>query len=72
MADSSGYNFKLYRYDPSLPAAIIAVVVFAILTSVHLWKVIKLHTRYFIPFTIGGVCKCCMEQPTIASIQWSH
>jgi hypothetical protein len=61
-ADSAGGNesdfkFEYYHYDPSLPTAIVSVAVFAILTSVHVWKLFRFRTFYFTAFTIGGVCK---------------
>lgn len=53
--ESAGYDFKLYRYDPSLPAAIVAVAVFAILTTVHFWRLKRAGALYFTPFLIGGI-----------------
>ena len=50
------FEFHLYRYTPSLPAAAIAVVVFVILTTVHTWRIRKAGSVYFIPFTVGGLC----------------
>ncbi|KAM0186721.1 hypothetical protein ACHAPI_011571 [Fusarium lateritium] len=58
MADTSSSNdfdFKLYRYDPSLPAAIVSVVVFAILTVLHIWRLFRVRAYYFTAFTIGGI-----------------
>jgi hypothetical protein len=70
MADSSdpGYDFALYRYTPSLPAAIVALTIFAILTSLHTWKIIRHKTLYFLPFTIGGL----FETIGYAGRIWSH
>lgn len=50
-------DFELYRYTPSLPAAIHAVIAFAILTAIHTVRLRQARATYFIPFTIGGVCK---------------
>lgn len=47
----------LYDYDPSLPAAVIAVIIFAILSAAHGWRMIKHRTWFCIPFVIGGLCK---------------
>ncbi|KAF4958096.1 hypothetical protein FGADI_2654 [Fusarium gaditjirri] len=49
-------DFKLYRYTPSLPAAIIATVIFAIISCLHIWRLSKARAWYFIPFTVGGAC----------------
>lgn len=58
MADSAeAFDFKLYRYDPSLPAAIVSVAVFAILTAAHTWRLLRVRAYYFTAFTIGGLCK---------------
>lgn len=59
MADATNpdaFDFKLYRYDPSLPAAIVSVVVFAILTVLHTWRLFRVRAYYFTAFTIGGIC----------------
>ncbi|KAI9163419.1 Protein RTM1 [Paramyrothecium foliicola] len=49
------FDFKLYRYTPSLPAAIVSVIVFAILTLVHVWRMQRARAFYFTAFTIGGL-----------------
>ncbi|QIX00040.1 hypothetical protein AMS68_005557 [Peltaster fructicola] len=48
-------KFVLYYYTPSLPAAVVSVAVFAILTVAHIWKLCKFRTFYFLPFVIGGI-----------------
>lgn len=53
--NNAGYDFKLYRYDPSLPAAIVATIIFAILTAVHFWRLRRAGAVYFTPFLIGGI-----------------
>lgn len=63
------FDFKLYRYNPSLPAAIVAVVVFAILTAYHGWLMRRWKAYYFTPFFIGGVCESQQEQETHAPPQ---
>ncbi|OAX78915.1 hypothetical protein ACJ72_06775 [Emergomyces africanus] len=49
------FDFELYRYIPSLPAAIISVVVFAILTAGHTWRLLRARAFYFTAFTVGGL-----------------
>lgn len=51
------FEFKLYRYTPSLGAAILFLVLFALITLYHLYQVIRLRSWYFLVFVIGGVCK---------------
>ncbi|RGP62620.1 hypothetical protein FSPOR_9199 [Fusarium sporotrichioides] len=65
---SSGFDFKLYRYDPSLPAAIVSVVIFAILTAAHTWRLFRVRAYYFTAFTIGGI----FETVGYAGRIWSH
>lgn len=50
------FDFKLYRYTPTLAGAIVALIVFAILTGVHFWRMIRARSFYFVPFLVGGIC----------------
>ena len=50
-------EFSLFNYHPSLAAAAIFIVLFAITTGYHGFQAIKKRTYYFIPLIIGGVCK---------------
>ncbi|KAJ9136813.1 Rta1 domain-containing protein [Pleurostoma richardsiae] len=52
MADGT---FVLYHYNPSAAAAIIFVVLFAICTILHLYKLVRFKTWHFIPFLIGCI-----------------
>jgi len=54
---TSDGSYQLYQYDPSLPAAIVAIVLFAIVTFYHVWLIIRHRSWYFIPFIVGGFCK---------------
>ncbi|OAT14126.1 RTA1 domain-containing protein [Blastomyces gilchristii SLH14081] len=49
------FDFELYRYIPSLPAAIISVVVFGFLTAAHTWRLLRARAFYFTAFTVGGL-----------------
>lgn len=53
----AAYDFRLYRYTPSLPTAIVSVVVFAVLTVLHAWRLRRARALYFTPFLVGGCCK---------------
>lgn len=59
----AGFNFQLYRYTPSLAAAVVAVVIFAILTVVHTGLLLRARAFYFTAFTIGGICKWSFSEP---------
>lgn len=50
-------GFKLYRYDPSLAANIVFIVLFAIATFGHIFLLVRKKVWYFIPFVIGCICK---------------
>ncbi|CVK85480.1 hypothetical protein FPRO06_07415 [Fusarium proliferatum] len=70
MADTetAGFDFKLYRYDPSLPAAVVSTVVFAVLSILHTWRLIRVRAYYFTPFVVGGF----FETVGYAGRIWSH
>lgn len=54
MSDSDGgVDYALYRYTPSIPAAVIFGVVFVGLSALHLIRLIKHRSYFFIPFLIG-------------------
>ncbi|KAH8629761.1 hypothetical protein IG631_14338 [Alternaria alternata] len=50
-------DFKLYRYNPSMAAAVIFIVLFLLITALHFYQMMRTRTWIFIPFVIGGVCK---------------
>ena len=49
--------FVPYRYHPSLVAAILFIVLFAITTIIHIVQAVRSRARFLIPFIIGGICK---------------
>ncbi|KAM5353825.1 hypothetical protein ACJ41O_000475 [Fusarium nematophilum] len=46
-----------YKYDPSMAAAVIFIVLFSLSGLYHTFQVIKLRSWYFIPFIVG----CAVE-----------
>ncbi|KIX99097.1 uncharacterized protein Z520_05558 [Fonsecaea multimorphosa CBS 102226] len=52
MAQDSG--FKLYRYDPSLAAAVIFIALFALASLLHTYQLLRTRTWFLIPFCVGG------------------
>ncbi|KAH7215428.1 RTA1 like protein-domain-containing protein [Fusarium oxysporum] len=44
-----------YRYEPSLPASIIFIVIFALSSALHLFQIIKTRTWFFSPFLVGSL-----------------
>lgn len=64
MGDSEEHiDFQLYRYTPSLAAAVIFVVLFVLTTAYHIYQVVKCRAWYFTAFVLGGVCEfsLCMR-----------
>jgi RTA1 like protein len=57
MVDSKVTDFKLYRYTPSLGAAIVFIICFGICAAFHGWKIFRKRIFYFIPVLIGALCK---------------
>ncbi|KAI4717977.1 RTA1-domain-containing protein [Aureobasidium sp. EXF-10727] len=55
MSDSGAIDFKLYRYDPSLGAAVVFVIAFAAMTALHFYQMVRTKTYFFVPFVIGGL-----------------
>ena len=49
-------TFHLYAYTPSLAAAIIFIILFALTTTLHTYQLIKTRAWYLIPIAIGGLC----------------
>ncbi|KAF9696052.1 hypothetical protein EKO04_006001 [Ascochyta lentis] len=48
-------SFVLYRYNPSLAAAAIFVVLFALTTGFHMLQTFKKRSWFMTPFIIGGL-----------------
>ncbi|KAJ5800131.1 uncharacterized protein N7518_002199 [Penicillium psychrosexuale] len=44
-----------YDYIPSIPAAVIFIGLFGILTLLHCWQVFRGRTWFFLPFIFGGI-----------------
>jgi hypothetical protein len=62
MGDSGQHiDFKLYRYTPSVAAAVIFIILFTITTAFHVWQLIKSRSWYFIAFVLGGICEYSSE-----------
>ncbi len=66
---AESFDFALYRYKLSLPAAIAAVVVFLILTLLHVWRIYRHRSFYFTAFTLGG---CCTYRPGMVPLPFQQ
>lgn len=56
-SDDPLHGYKLYEYKPSMAAAIIFIIAFALSTSLHTFQLIKHRTWYMLAFLVGGFCK---------------
>lgn len=54
--DTVSNRFKYYRYDPSMAAAIIFIVLFFATTMLHLYQLVRTKTWIIIPLLVGGIC----------------
>lgn len=52
-------GYYLWKYIPSLAAAVIFLLLFIVVTVYHSWKLYKTKARFCIAFVIGGICMCC-------------
>ncbi|GFF68410.1 protein RTM1 [Aspergillus lentulus] len=48
-------DYYLWKYVPSIPAAVIFLLLFVCMTAFHAWKIWKTRARFCIPFAIGGL-----------------
>ncbi|KAF3402545.1 hypothetical protein DPV78_004251 [Talaromyces pinophilus] len=53
--DSGDVGFAFYRYDPSMGAAVIFILLFVGTTGYHIIQMFSSSTWFFIPFVIGGI-----------------
>lgn len=60
MSDSDGgvyADWKYYQYNPSMPAAVIFIILFLAVSVLHLYQMVRTRVWIFIPFVLGGFCK---------------
>jgi hypothetical protein len=68
-SNDGGIDFALYRYTPSIPAAVVFAAVFLIVTILHCIRLWRYRTYFFVPFIIGLLCERSpdprLKQPNI-------
>jgi hypothetical protein len=52
---SPGFDWKMYRYIPTLVGAIIALTIFLIMALLHLWQLIRLRQVLIVYVIIGAL-----------------
>lgn len=50
------FDWKMYRYTPSLPLAILFLALFSIMTLLHTWQFVKHRKTTIIYVIIGALC----------------
>ncbi|KAI1408592.1 RTA1 like protein [Hypoxylon sp. FL1857] len=48
-------NYYLWKYLPSIPAAIIFALLFLAATGAHCWRLFKTRLWFCLPFVVGGI-----------------
>uniref|UniRef100_A0A093XCV8 Protein RTM1 n=1 Tax=Talaromyces marneffei PM1 TaxID=1077442 RepID=A0A093XCV8_TALMA len=73
MGDLKPYkgNYYLWYYVPSLPAAIIFLLLFIAATTLHIYRLFKTRTWFCIPFAIGGICRCTANRNTASLFSYA-
>ena len=65
MAGTQQPTYQLYRYTPSLAAAVVFIIVFSLLTIAHFFRLFQRRTWFCVPFAIGGLCKSSITSPAL-------
>ena len=50
-------HFRKYFYRPSMPAAIIFVILFGAAAILHVHQMVRTRTWFMIPFVLGAACE---------------
>ncbi|KAL3440275.1 RTA1 like protein-domain-containing protein [Aspergillus insuetus] len=61
-------DFKLYRYDPSIGAAVVFIVLFIITSGIHTYQTLLTRTWFLIPFVVGGHSYCLIRRRWLTKI----
>lgn len=61
-------DFYLWKYLPSPSASIIFIVLYMIITILHLWRMYKLHSWFCISFVVGCICESLLPAPKLEII----
>ncbi|GMF68788.1 hypothetical protein AFCA_003698 [Aspergillus flavus] len=59
-------DYYLWAYLPSVPAAVIFLLLFLGATIYHFWKLWKMRVGFCLAFAIGGICERCFTLSWIA------
>ncbi|KAF2659684.1 RTA1 like protein [Lophiostoma macrostomum CBS 122681] len=51
------FDWKMYRYVPSLAGAIVCIIIFSILAALHAWQWLRTRKNIIIWVVIGAICE---------------
>jgi predicted MFS family arabinose efflux permease len=68
MAEDGGVDFKLYRYDPSMAAAVIFILLFLAISTLHFYQMVRTRIWILVPFVLGGFCTSPLPPSTHLSL----
>lgn len=52
-----GGTYYLWHYVPSMPGAIIFIILFIAATAAHSYRMFRFRQWFYIPFILGCICK---------------
>ena len=63
---------KIYGYEPSLPLALVAALLFGVITFLQTYQLIRSKTWFMIAFVLGGYCKAFTQARAISTVRYLH
>lgn len=60
--------YSLYQYEPSKPAAIIAIICYALSSLYHIYQLIQLKAYFFTTFIVGALSTSPFTLPLLLQI----
>jgi len=61
------FDWKMYRYVPSLAGAIVALIIFLILALLHLYQFLAQKNRIILFLVLGAFCTSLLSTPCRAN-----
>lgn len=62
---SPEFDWKMFRYVPSLVGAIICIIIFLIMALLHMWQYLRLRKAIIIYVVVGTICTLPLTCPMI-------
>lgn len=58
-----GGTYYLWHYVPSMPGAVIFIILFIVATAAHSYRMFRFRQWFYIPFILGCICKLEVKAP---------